>query len=202
MENERQFFHGPVLDYKPAEEDIELIERLKSSDNELDNIYGEVYEAGCYISEFGEMPNGTYMSAVGGMNKLAILEFRNGREIDPQELDMITCMHLNAVPGSGDTREASIKDAFDKYVENSKIDPDSLDLFGSFTENGYKIEAYMPRSSKQETKWTIRVYKDGETEIFKEIELPMLYAPVYGVDVSDKAALEERVDQLMHELNG
>lgn len=56
----------------------------------------------------------------------------------------------------------------------------------------------MPGSRDDARVWTIRAYKDGV--LVREIIEPMDHSPIFGVDVSDIATLEDITDQLLAEL--
>jgi hypothetical protein len=189
-----ELFHGPVANWAPTPEQSTQIEQFLNSDNELSIAYGKVYSAGCFVKEFASI------AAVGEMQTLATVEFRTGEEVNLDELSMGDCMALGMWPGTGETREAAVLNGLQQVLEARQEDPDALSLFGQFSENGYKVEAYMPRTSAQPRQWTIKVYNEGDDEALRIETVPMLYEPVFGPDVEDKAALEERVDSLMREL--
>jgi len=192
-----ELIHGPVPIWQPSAEDIAVTERLLASEDELDNAYGEVYQEHCFVQEFAGI------AAVGEMQRLAVAEFRLGTEIDRTKLGMGDCMSLGAYPGTGDSRAERVREGLRLILEERIKDKNqvTLDLFGAFTENGYRVEAYMPRNAKQPTQWTIKVFREGEEGEPIRVEIaPMIYAPVYGVDVGDKATLETRVEEIMQEL--
>lgn len=70
-----------------------------------------------------------------------------------------------------------------------------MELYGSFEERGYKVEAYMPSSPKEPLEWLVKAYKKGK--LVKEIRIPMFYEPIFGVDVDDAKTLEEKTDELL-----
>lgn len=73
-----------------------------------------------------------------------------------------------------------------------------MELYGSFKERGYKIEAYMPSSSKDPLEWLVKAYKNNK--LVKEIRIPIFYEPLFGVDVDDARTLEEKTDELLKSL--
>jgi hypothetical protein len=81
-----------------------------------------------------------------------------------------------------------------------ELDPEALDPYGSFVENGYRVEAFMPRNSEQPTQWTVKVFKEGEEEPLRIETIPMMHEPIFGVDIDDESALENKVAEIMLEL--
>ena len=73
-----------------------------------------------------------------------------------------------------------------------------MELYGSFEKKGYKIEAYWPTHSKESMEWIVKAYKSDK--LVKEIHIPMLYKSTFGVDISDVATLEEKIDEMFNEL--
>ncbi len=191
-----ELIQGPVPNWQPTESWSNQTERFLSSEDELYNAYGTVMQAGCFVKEFAGL------AAVGEAHNLEVAEFRTGKEIDISELGMFDCMALGAWPGRGETRTQAVLDGLRQVLEARKIDDDkdALELFGSFAESGYKVEALMPLNSSQPRQWTVRIYKDGEEEVLREEVIPMIYEPVFGVDMEDQATLETRVDELMREI--
>lgn len=198
-----ELIHGPVPNWVPTEEFKTKIETMLESDDDLVRAYGEVYQAGCFVTEFGGSDETRGIAAVGEMTAVEVAEFRLGQEIDPSKLSMADCMELRAYPGTGSTRTERVQDGLRQALEerDKERDPDTLDLFGSFTENGYRVDALMPRNSQQPRQWTVRVYVEGQEDVFREETIAMLHEPIFGVDEDDKAALEARVDLLMKELS-
>jgi hypothetical protein len=204
MSQESKIFQGPVQNWEPTPEDNRPVERLLASDNELDKAYGEAYQAGCFVTEFGgvDKDEAHGMTAVGEMDVLAVAEFRLGKEMNPRDLGLGDCINLGAHPGMGTTRAARVRNGLEQILKAraEKHGPDELDLFGSFTENGYKVDAFMPRNSGQKRQWTVKVYKEGEEDPSRVITIPMSHEPIFGVDIEDRAILEARVDEIMTEL--
>jgi len=62
---------------------------------------------------------------------------------------------------------------------------------------GYVFVAYLP-SNETETGWRLTVTAAGET--VRDEVIPMLHPPVFGPDVEDVAALDQRVEVLIREL--
>jgi hypothetical protein len=188
---------------EPSPEDIELTESLLASDDELERAYGEAYQAGCFVKEFGGDSEEQGLAGVGEMETLFRIEQQTGEEINPAELSLGDCVAL-AYPGSGRTRAESVRDGLRQVLEarEKAKKPEELDLYSSFTENGYKVEAFMPRSSSQTLQWTLKVTRDGEEEPCHTETFPMLHEPIFGVYDDDQTTLEEQTDRIMRELAG
>ena len=202
MKEQQNFVHGPLQPWEASQKDRELIERLLASTDPRDNAYGEAYANGYFVVEFGGATPEKCSAAVGEMDRLSEFEFRLGREINPSELSMMDCINLHALPGHGATPAESVLDAMSTLQEYLAKNPDDLSLYGSFEENGYRVEAYMPSSSKQPRQWTVRVFslvEESEEPIRTDV-IPMLYEPIFGADGSDVAALEDHVSTLMQQL--
>lgn len=73
-----------------------------------------------------------------------------------------------------------------------------MKLCGSFEEKGYKIEAYIPTRDIEPQEFLVRAYK--EEKLIKEIKIPMMHEPRFGVDVEDKRRLEDKTEELLEEL--
>jgi|TARA_Y100000310_G_C20642776_1_gene794905 hypothetical protein len=73
-----------------------------------------------------------------------------------------------------------------------------MELYGSFEEKGYKIEAYLPSNKEDSCEWVIRAYKDKE--IVKEVNVPLFHPPIFGPDVEDVATLEDKTEELLNSL--
>ncbi len=73
-----------------------------------------------------------------------------------------------------------------------------MNLYGRFEENGYRIEAFIPDNADEPLEWTIKAYK--ENGLVKEIKVPMIHEPIFGVDVDDLRTLEDETDELMKSL--
>jgi hypothetical protein len=204
MPNTQELMQGPVPGWVPTLKDQAVIEELLGSENDLDRAYGEVYRAGYFVKEFGGSDDEHGIAAVGETDKIAIVAFRLGKTTDEviNELTIADCFNLGTYPGQGSTRTERVRNGLTAALEQKEKDedPDALDLFGSFTESGFKVDAYMPRNSQQALQWTVRVFKEGEDAPQREETIPMLHEPIFGVDVDDQATLEQRVDSLMQEL--
>jgi len=70
--------------------------------------------------------------------------------------------------------------------------------YGTFTIKDHLFTSLMPSSDAEPRQWTIVVTR-GDEEVRRET-LEMLYAPVFGADVGDVAALNERVEAIIKEL--
>lgn len=198
MTDKTELIQGPVPKWKLTPEDEAVIAEWLTGDDELYKAYGEAYQAGCFVKEFGGG-----LTAVGEMDTIAIAAFRLGKEVNEviDGLSIGECVELSH-PGRGETREEKVRDGIRQVLEarSKNKDPEALDLFGSFSESGYKVEAFMPRNSEQPRQWTVKVTKDGEEEPVRVETIPMLHEPIFGVDVDDKATLESRVEEIMQEL--
>jgi hypothetical protein len=73
-----------------------------------------------------------------------------------------------------------------------------MDLYGKFTEKGYAIAAYLPSKKGEPHEWYVTAHKGRR--LVKELHIPLLHPVLFGVDVSDKATLEERVDEMLKKL--
>ncbi len=70
-----------------------------------------------------------------------------------------------------------------------------MQLYGKFEEKGYEIEAYMPSNKEEPLEFVIKAYKDKK--LVKEMNVPMVYYPIFGVDGSDLAELENKTEELL-----
>ena len=73
------------------------------------------------------------------------------------------------------------------------------DLFGKFDIGGGTIYAYGPATDKENREWLI-IFKRDDHIVHQEV-VEMLYAPVFGYDAGDIAALNSRVEELIRELD-
>ena len=69
--------------------------------------------------------------------------------------------------------------------------------YGEFEERGYKVQAFLPKTSADRN-WTVKVFKDGD--LIKEIKILMQIEPRFGPDSSDIRTLEEETAKLMESL--
>lgn len=197
-------FEGPVQQWTPNAENAAAIENMLASEDKLTRAYGEAYQNGCWIRELGTGSDNpeSGITAVGDLSKLGEVQFRIGKELDINEFGLGDCVNLGAFPGSGETRAERVRNGMQQVIEarEQSQDSEALDLYGSFVESGYKVDAYMPKSAAQARQWTVRIYKEGEDAVFREVTIPMDYEPIFGVDVSDKYMLEKRTEEIMREL--
>ena len=70
--------------------------------------------------------------------------------------------------------------------------------YASFDLKGYRFEAFMPVDEEAPHEFSVVVSKDGL--IVRREAVPMMYPCLFGVDVADKAALEERTEAIIKEL--
>ncbi len=68
-------------------------------------------------------------------------------------------------------------------------------LYGRAQERGFTFDAYMP-ANRDETLAFRVVVSRGEQALF-ETHLPMVYPPMFGVDVGDAHALDAALDELL-----
>lgn len=73
------------------------------------------------------------------------------------------------------------------------------DLFGKFGIDGGTLYAYGPASDEEFQDWLVVYEKDNE--IIHEEYVSMMYAPVFGYDAEDIAALNSRVEEIIKELD-
>lgn len=73
------------------------------------------------------------------------------------------------------------------------------DLFGKFGIDGGTMYAYGPASDEEFRDWLIIYEKDNE--IIHEEYVHMMYAPVFGYDAGDIAALNIRIEEIIKELD-
>ncbi len=141
-----ELYQGPVEQWAPDEEGSAQVAEMLASDDELTRAYGEAYAKRCYIREFGSGSDDPQagLTAVGDLDALVELEFRHGTELDQNKFTLGDCVSLGALPGFGATRAERVLDGV-RQIEEARADiknPDELDLHGSFTENGYFVEAF------------------------------------------------------------
>ncbi len=70
--------------------------------------------------------------------------------------------------------------------------------YGTFTLADHTFARFLPDSSTDDQVWTIVVTTDGQ-EIRRDT-IPLLYRPTFGPDVSDMAACDERVEEIIKDL--
>lgn len=73
-----------------------------------------------------------------------------------------------------------------------------MDEWSRFELKGHVFVAYLPSSREEPKVFTLVVSKEGQ-EVRRET-VPLLYEPVFGPDVGDVAALNERVEEVVREL--
>jgi hypothetical protein len=73
------------------------------------------------------------------------------------------------------------------------------ELYAEFSERGYDFKAFI--SDEGPPHFVIRVTDAATGEQVREEKLgPLMYGAVFGVDVSDIAALEEKTEEILKEL--
>ena len=75
---------------------------------------------------------------------------------------------------------------------------DNAQFYADFEERGYKLEAYMRPTDQDGSEWYVRALKDGK--LVKDVTIPMMYVPRFGVDLQDKLTLEEKTEELLKSL--
>lgn len=73
-------------------------------------------------------------------------------------------------------------------------------LYGAFSENGYCLQARIPAGREEEQLFLLTVAAEASEQVLLTLRVPMLYAPVFGVDVGDAAMLEAVTDAVLAEL--
>lgn len=71
-------------------------------------------------------------------------------------------------------------------------------LYAEFNEKEYHIKAYIPTSGAKPRQFVVKAYKKGN--LVKQINVEMDYAPIFGVDISDKKRLEDRTEEFLKSL--
>lgn len=71
-------------------------------------------------------------------------------------------------------------------------------LYGTFQENGYTFEAYIPNSDAEPIAFELRVLIGAESKYV--LLVPMLYTPTFGVDAGDMQKLEAILEQILGSL--
>ena len=70
--------------------------------------------------------------------------------------------------------------------------------YGEFDLAGHHFACYLPTSSAGPVAWTVLITLEG-VEIRRET-IPMFYAPTFGPDAGDVAAMNARVEEIIGEL--
>jgi len=70
-----------------------------------------------------------------------------------------------------------------------------MQLYGTFSENGYSFQAYIPTKDGEPIGFDLRILIGNQ--IKHSLLVPMLYAPAFGVDVGDASHLEAVVGQVL-----
>ena len=72
-----------------------------------------------------------------------------------------------------------------------------------FVEPGDHVKAWQPASEAARHLLVFQAWKEGDEdgEAVREVEVPMWYPKIFGLDVEDMAALEDATDHLIDELS-
>ena len=73
-----------------------------------------------------------------------------------------------------------------------------MQLYSHFEERGYRLEAYIPNDDDDLVAFEIRIFIEDQRK--KTLLIPMLYVPVFGVDIGDVNTLESAADEIMKAL--
>jgi hypothetical protein len=73
-----------------------------------------------------------------------------------------------------------------------------MELSGTFSIKDHNFECYLPSNSDEPQVWTLIVAKAGK-EIRRDT-VPLSHEPIFGPDVDDVLARDERVEEIIKEL--
>ncbi len=172
----------------------------RSEEEILEALYKDVYREGMFIKEFMWRAD-RYGAAVGMQQDLAeALELESVDDITDETIESLPMFLPFAMPGSGETRVMAVRDAYEKLRDQREKDAPVASgertlgsVHGSFTIGEVVVTAYLPDHAPDV--WTVTIARDGA--VYATEMLPMDYAPVFGPDVSDVAALNEFVETLV-----
>lgn len=167
---------------------------------DLERLYDEIYANGCFVKEF-LWDKDRFGATVGTQEDLCeALGMGADEELTDEIIDGLSPMLLFAMPGSGATRLEAVQDAYDRVVQerdrNARIERGEQiagSVYGTFQLGEATVTAYLPDHAPN--RWTVTIERP-EQEIATET-LAMNYAPIFGPDVSDVAALNEFVEALI-----
>jgi hypothetical protein len=81
------------------------------------------------------------------------------------------------------------------FANSKDID---MERIGTFTIADHEFACYLPSSNKEPQVWTIIVSK-ADRELLRDT-VPLLHEPIFGPDVDDVSARDERVEEIIKEL--
>lgn len=73
-----------------------------------------------------------------------------------------------------------------------------MDKYGAFEEKGYRFESYVPSEKADPVEFKLRILINDA--IVASFSIPMVYRPVFGVDVGDASTLEEVTECILQSL--
>lgn len=73
--------------------------------------------------------------------------------------------------------------------------PAPSSTYGQFDEKGYHFEARIPASEGERRAFLLTVSRDSQPLL--ELDVEMLYAPIFGVDAGDAALLEDVTSKVL-----
>lgn len=169
---------------------------------ELEQLYGEIYDADMFVKEFSWSKD-SCGAAVGLQRELvAALGLESVDDITVETIDSLPPFIPFAMPGSGATRAEAVRDAFVKMKQQVEKEEkvtkgECVDgsVYGAFTLGDTKVTAYLPNHEPDE--WSVVIELPNEEAITRT--LPMFHAPIFGPDVEDVAALNEFIEELIKE---
>lgn len=200
-----EIYSGPVKKWEWDKKAEISISDMLESDDPLEQAYGLANKYSCYVVEFASFnanDSNAGMAAVGDMNRIIELEYRHNTEIDVDNFTLAECVSYDAYPGVGETRAERVLDGVRQVMESRGeiAVPDDMTTFGYYSDRGYFIKTMFSKYPWQDPQWTIRIFTDSDREFVREDVLPMAYEPAFGVDASDIAALDSRVEEILDEL--
>lgn len=167
---------------------------------ELQRLYDEIYDAQLFVREF-MWNTDKFGAAVGAQQDLVeALGLKSVDDITSETIAELPMFIPFAMPGSGATRVDAVRDAYTQMSkELEKREKVALgertpgSVYGTFMVGQATVTAYLPDQAPDN--WTVTIEREGEDTVTET--LPMDYAPVFGPDVSDVAALNEFVEVLI-----
>ncbi len=166
----------------------------------LCELYEKIYGNGMFVKEFLWQP-GAYGAAVGPIDQLVqALGLESADGVTEETIANLPPFIPFAMPGSGDTREAAVRDAYEQMkalqekeaaVERGEVP--SGTKYGEFTLGDAKVTAYLP--DREPDEWRVTIERPDQPTVTETLR--MNYAPVFGPDVSDVEALNQFIEELI-----